>query len=609
MSLAIEKLTPITVNDPRIIQEPRIYPVLKGANDVLYKQFTTTSVSQSSINFSCPPPSQSVYVDRRVHVLLPVRLTLTATGLNAGQFLLNPNQCCIRSYPAQKALDTVQMTINNQSMSINISDTLSAMEHFNIDRKLKAVDYSKCATYGACQSQQFSDLFGATRSPMSLYADGIDDIAPQPTPFTIVSQTNDAAGPGISTAVSVIDFVTCEPLFLSPLFWGGFDNDASAFYGVRTFDMTLNFLNNGANRMIAIDNVSAGVAYTPATWNAQMSFGNFTSGGPAFSYADNQPLLLFQYLTPQLSDKAAAMNQVLNYPYFNVERFPTDLPAVAANTATVASSNNIQLNSIPSKIYVFLRKRNQDMNADPFSPDTFLQINSMSIQWGNRNGVLASANPRQLFDLACKNGFQGSWAAWSGLKLNKAALAAAGGVGFGSAAEQYAGLGSIVALDCLDLGLSELDAPGKLAQLMLQVQVNYTNVSDASITPTLYVVCISQGLFTLYNGQASALIGVLTSEDIVKSHEQTGRAMISYAEVRHINGGNFLSDVRDKLRAIWHKLKPYVKKGFEVAQELGPIVRPMLGLGAAKESKSRAKSAGVKAGAKVSRSTLKNRLK
>lgn len=107
MSLALEKLTPITVNDPRIVQEPRVYPVLKGANEVLYKRFTTTSVSQSSINFSCPPPSQHVYVDRRVHLVLPVRITMTATGLDPGQLLLNPNQCCLRSYPAQKALDTV----------------------------------------------------------------------------------------------------------------------------------------------------------------------------------------------------------------------------------------------------------------------------------------------------------------------------------------------------------------------------------------------------------------------------------------------------------------------------------------------------------------------
>lgn len=601
MSLALEKLKPVCVHDPRVVQQDRVYPVLKGGSDVLYKQFTTTSVSQSSISFSCPPPSQKVYVDRRVHLVLPVRLTLTATGLDPGQLLLNPGQCCLRSYPAQKALDTIQMTLNNQSMSINMSDTLSALEHFNIDRKLKAVDYSKCPTYGACQSQQFSDLFGSTRSPMALYADVPDGVAPSAFPFTIVSQTNDNAGAGASTATSVIDFVTTEPLFLSPLYWGGFDCDESAFMGLRTFDMTLNFLNNGANRMIAIDKDSAGVTLNPSTWNAQMQFGNFSGG---FSYRDNQPLLLFQYLTPQLTDKAIAMDQVLNYPYFNVERYLTDVPAIAPGATQVASSNNIQLNSIPSKMYIFLRKRNNDLQKDPFSTDTFLKMNSVSIQWGNRNGVLASANSRQLYDLAVKNGCMLSYQAWSGLKLNKQALASAG---FGTAAEQYAGTGSILALDPIDLGLDALDAPGKLAQLMLQVQVDYENVSTEAISPTLYVVIISQGLFTIYNGQASSLVGVLNSQDILECHKQTAQEMITYADVRRLNGGNFLTNIKNKLISAFRKAKPYIKKGLDFAREYGPAIAEtaaMLGLGEEQKGGVRARG-----GRPVSRKTLKNRMR
>jgi Sputnik virophage major capsid protein 1st domain/Major capsid protein V20 C-terminal domain len=599
MSLNIDKLVPITVNDPRIIQEPRIFPVVKGGQDVLYKQFTTTSVSQSSINFSCPPPSQDVYVDRRVHLACPVRLTLTATGLDPGVFIVNPNQFCLRSYPLQKALDTVQLTINNQSMSVNISDMLSAMEHFNIDRKLKAVDYSKCPTYGACQSQAFSDLFGATRSPMSLYGDGIDDVAPQSFPFTVVSQSNNGAGVGASTATAVIDFVSTEPLFLSPLFWGCFDNDDSAFMGVRTFDMTLNFLAQGANRMIAIDNVSAGVAFTPATWNSSMQFGNFS---PAFSYSNNQPLLLFQYLTPQMSDKANYMQRVLNYPYFNIERFPTDLPALAAGASSTASSNNIQLNSIPSKMYAYVRNTNSVMQANPFLPDTFCTINSISIQWGNKNGVLASASQQQLYDLAVKNGFQGSWSAWSGLKLNAPALAAAAN-GFGTANHQYSGLGSIIALDTLDLGLDELDAPGKLKQLMIQLTVNYTNVSAASMTPTLYFVAISQGIFTLNNGQAYANIGILTSDDILNSRKQTGHMMLSYAEVRRINGGNFLSSIKSGLSNVWNFLKPVLKA---VAPALSAVPGPIGQVASALNPAIQGLGYG---GAKIPRRKLKNRLK
>lgn len=592
MSLAIDKLNPITVNDPRICNMPRIYPVLKGASDVLYKTFATTSISSSSINFSCPPTSQNVWVDRRVHLTVPVRVTVTATGVNPGVRLFNPNQVCLRSFPLMKSLDTMQLSLNNQSVSVNISDVISATEHFNIDRRLKATDYSKCPTYGACQSQVLSDLFGATRSPMSLYGDGQDDLASAAFPFTVVSQTNNDLGVGISTAVSVLDFVSTEPLFLSPLYWGAFEHNESGFYGLRTFDMTLNFLNT-ANRMLAIDNVSSGVAWNPTTVTSTMQFANFS---PAFSYSQAQPLLQFQYLTPQLSDKGSNLTRVYNYPYFNIDRFPTDFTAVAPGTLTTVSSNNIQLNSIPSKLYIFARPSNASLYANPFLADTFLSMENISIQFGNRSGVLASASKQQLYDLSVKNGCNMSWAAWSGSAMNKPALASSG---FGQPSQQYAGTGSVLALDMLDIGLEALDAPGKLAQLMLQMNVTFKNVSSQTVTPTLYVVSVSQGLFSIFNGQCSALIGVLTSNDILESHRQTGHAMITYEEVRHINGGNFLTDLKDKLVNVWHRIQPYAKTAFDVAK----VVAPLLGLGEDEEDR-----AGVRAGARMTRKTLKNRL-
>jgi len=318
---------------------------------------------------------------------MPVRITVQATGIAAGVLLFNPNQVCIRSYPVMKSLDTIQCTLNNQSVSCNVSDYISATEHFNIDRKLKSSDYSKCATYSCSQSQQFSDLFGATRSPMSLYGDGLDDLAPAAFPFTIVSQTNNGAG----LATSVLDFISTEPIFLSPLFWGSFSHDDSGFYGLRTFDMTLNFLNT-ANRMIAIDNTSIGVPWTPTTITSTMSFSNFS---PAFSYTENQPYLLFQYITPQLSDKGANLSRVFNYDYWNIDRFPTDFPQISAGAQTIVSSNNIQLNSIPSRIYIYCRNTNASLYATPFLTDTFLSIENISIQFGNRSGCLASASKRQ----------------------------------------------------------------------------------------------------------------------------------------------------------------------------------------------------------------------
>jgi hypothetical protein len=143
---------------------------------------------------------------------------------------------------------------------------------------------------------------------------------------------------------------------------------------------------------------------------------------------------------------------------------------------------------------------------------------------------------------------------------------------------------------------------------MLQMNVTVKNVSKATITPTLYVIAVSQGIFSVFNGQTSALIGVLTSNDILDSHKQTAHAMITYSEVRHINGGNFLSDLKDKLVSIWHRIKPYLSKGLDIAK----VAAPLLGLGEDGGDDGGddggVRAYGVKAGARMSRKSLKHRM-
>ena len=188
-----------------------------------------------------------------------------------------------------------------------------------------------------------------------------------------------------------------------------------------------------------------------------------------------------------------------------------------------------------------------------------MQLNNISIQWGTRT-VLASANMRQVYDLAVKNGCTLSWSQWSGGPMNNGNAASATPA-YGTANAQYGTTGSIVALDCLDLGLSDLDAPGKVQNLMFQVTSTWTNICSVSLNPTLYIVTVSQGLFSLHGGQASCLIGVLSPDDILRSHSQTAVEMISYAEVRRINGGNFLSDIKLNLEHLLKKHKHHGHAG------------------------------------------------
>jgi hypothetical protein len=486
----------------------------------------------------------------------------------------------IRPFPVQKALSTIQMTINNQAMTIQIGDLLSALELFNIGREMKAIQWSKCATYPTSLCQNFLDLQGSARSPLSPASSVSDQNIPKSTSFIVTS--SNAAVSGNATAVQYVDCVSTESIYLSPLFYGDYRENDSGFYGVKTMDFIFNFSNGCANRMMAIDgsllySTNGSTATTTAdalaratTLNSQVTFGPFTGSTPggAFSYTESTPSLLFQYITPQLVDRGNPMQQVLNYPYVGIERYPTDygstVSAVSAGLPVGGNfqinSTNVQLNSVPTKIYVFARLNNTQLLSNPYSPDSFLRLESMNLQWGGRSGLLSSASIQQLYDISVRAGCTQTFNDWAGRLQANANVNGLGlstvGVQTGLVTQQYYGSGSVMAIDPIDLGLDSIEAPGKLEMITLQINANWSWLSTFAPSGnviTMYVVAVSAGVFTLFNGQASSLIGVLNSSDILNSHAQSEHKMLDYFETKQTYGGGFLSDLKHNLRHLKSK--------------------------------------------------------
>jgi len=536
MSLSYQKLQPVLVRDPRtILTNEREYAVLRAGSQTTMKQFTTTSISNSSIQFSCPPPSGGIIVDRKIYFYLPVRLTLTGLA-PVGDSLINMDQDAPRAWPIMGSIDTLQVTINNQSVSINIADMVHALMHFNTDRKLTEADYSMTPNQ-LDQSQQYSDLFGSIRSPLARYQDSNDQsvMGRAGFPFTIVSQEV-STNPAVAIT-SVVDLPLCEPLLLSPMYFG--HSNGCGFFNVNTMDFNITFLGNAGNRMWSHDATSVGIVSTIS--NISYQFNGFD---PAFSYNDNVPYMLFTYITPN-ETQVIPYNMPITYPYFDVQRFPTDSQSAAAvNVQKQYNSNNIQLNSIPRRMYIYLRRRNQDLFNTPDFTDTFLSIENVSIQFQNKNGLLSSANKRQLYEMSLKNHCNMNWTQWSGGPVNNPNLTS-----------QYGTIGSIVCIEfASDIGLDSIEAPGKLGQYMLQVQVTATNVSDdATLVPTLYLIVVSEGSFTIEGlGKASTNIGVITSQDILDAQSNP---FVSYKDVEEVNGGNFFSGLKDFGRKLLHGAK------------------------------------------------------
>ena len=599
MSLSFQKLNPVLVRDPRtIIDNVRDYAILKSGSQTTWKQYTTTSVSTSSIQFSCPPPSGGIIVDRKQYFYLPARVSFSGVP-PSGYKIIRPNQDAPRAYPIASSIDTLTSTINNQSVSVNSADIIHGLLHYNTDAKLKNHDYSMTPTCPD-QSQNYSDLLGAIRNPLNNYGDSNDESVMGRGGFAYWKVVSNPTGDGVTTMTAVIDMVVCEPLFLlSPFFWGC--GNASAFFNVTTMDFNFTFLGQAANRVWSHD--PSGVTGTTIT-GSSIQFSNFT--GTPFSFSQQGlgavPVMLFNYITPQ-DVQVLSPNMSITYPYFEVPRYPTDYGAsVAPNESIQMTSNNIQLSSIPRRLYIFVRQRNQDLYSNPANTDTFFQINNVNIQFQNKSGLLSNASMAQLYEMSVQNHCNMTFTQWSGGPVYAP----------GNLSAQIGTIGSVVCVEfATNIGLESLDAPGKLGQYMLQVQVQTTNVNQTlSITPTLYIVPVLEGTYTVESlGRSSSNIGVISSTDILDAQS---RPFINYKDVEHVNGGDFLSGLKDFGNKLLSGLKTahdFVKENKLLSRGLSLIPHPAAQVGS-RAAESFGYGDGILVGGRrMDRSELRKRLR
>ena len=435
-----------------------------------------------------------------------------------------------------------------------------ALTHFNTDIKLHNRDYSLTPCYQD-QSQAYTDLgAGNVRNPLSGYQNGLHqaDMQRGAFPFTIVQNTANQA---------VVDMVICEPLFLSPYFWGC--GDAAGFYNVTTMDFNLTFLSN-ANRFWSHVNIAGSNAVT----NIQAVFSNFTSAFVTpFTYtAENQPVMLFKYITPD-ETQILSPNMPITYPYFDVQRYPLNFPgngAIGAGVTLDVPSNNLQLNSIPRMMYIYARTQNQDLytaGSGASLTDTYLSLENINITFANYTGLLSSASKFQLYQIAAKNGCGMNWTQWSGERVNPTTWTV------NTLPSQYGTIGSIMAIEfATDLGLPSDMAPGLQGQFQLQVIGRFKNNSNASINATLFIVIVSEGSFTIPGlNSATRQLGVITKADVLNAQSKPG---VDYDEIRESQyggEGNFLSN----LKKFGSKINDFLKKSKIISSVASAIPHPI----------------------------------
>lgn len=551
MSLSLKKLDVIKVVDPRCTSSYKSdYIYLEGAANVTQKSYTTTSVSTSSLQFTAQPPNRGIYVGRRPYIQTGMRLTFQGVSTAIGQTLINPNRDAPRAYPFSSGVDVMNCTLNNFSVSVNEADILHALLRYNVNNNLKNRLYSTAPSYPD-QSQLYSSLVGSVRSPLSGYGDSNDEDVQGRGGYSKYNIVSNPVSVAIGqTLTAVVDLVTTEEFFLlSPLYWG--KKETHSFINLQTFDLNVTMLGNAANRMWSRDETS--IALTSLTFQ----FASLLTGGPAFSFPESSPVLMFEYYQPKESTLLPLNDMVSVYPYFDIQRFPTDISGVPAfPTFAVYSSNNIQLSSIPNRIYIFARRQNNDLYSSCTNTDTFAPINNINIQLNARSGLMASASQVQLYEMSVKNGCSLSYTQWTGGPVYTP----------GTFASRYGTVGSIVCIDpAVDLGLGSLESDGKNMQTTFQVNVSLSSLIPGLTNYTLYVVVVNEGVFSIHKTQCTAQIGVLTSQDILEAKQQPG---INYESIKSISGGDFLQG----LKSFWtNTLSPLLQKS-RIASNLANLI-------------------------------------
>jgi hypothetical protein len=295
MSADFEK---VLVKDPRLdVSDSIKYAVVKGGQNVTASPFRAISESNSQVVWNIQVPSEQTIVDRRVLWTSTLQFEVGAES-GSQQYGIT---WALASFPLHQLLSVMSATINNNTVSLNVNDTLPA-----IIRMICCDDL----VYYNSSSPTFADTQASyTSVPASLF----NHNNPLSSLWGCENNRNPHRGvfAPYSVAANVWTFKLTEPLLISPFIFGNLKANGQGFYGIQNMNFILNKNGNQArvvrgNAVVVANSVS-------------------TSGGGSTPTSS----LLFMFLTPHPSDLMPARNIV---PFYELPRYITSGGALAAST-------------------------------------------------------------------------------------------------------------------------------------------------------------------------------------------------------------------------------------------------------------------------------------
>jgi hypothetical protein len=545
------------------------YAVVAGAQNITPAKYDAISKSTSSITFNIQTPSESTLLGRRIMLRNVMEITINATfNVTTPNGTLAVNYGFSESlapFPFQTALNTCQLTINNNTISQNEKDVLFQLLRFNDRRDLARYNNTCPTMYDSYYAYQ--DSIGSNNTPLGAWNDVAHDQDFQPrASFRLISITGNTpfvTGSGLFPREIKIKFETIEPFMLSPLIWCDPKSNNQGFYGIQVLNCVFN-LASDTSRILR----SAQSAFLTSTYPATT---------PNLAFADlkcsltevSESQMFIQYYTRQPSDLVSARNCVpfAEYPRY-LSPIGTALPAAAKNATTgiitptklnSINSQSISLNSIPDKLIICVRKAVGKQTL--YDSDHFFPISKIVVNFNNKAGLLSSATQWDLWRMSVESGSNQTWAEYSG-------RAAVGGA-LGKYPNGYNEIPLCGSVLCLEMGnhieLDDVFSAGSIGQFQLQFQLDIENYSGEAFGVNDLEICLitmNSGVFVLERGTSQTYTAILSRSDVLSAKSQPGMA---HSDVKRLVGGG------------WDDIMKTIKNVAGVVGQVAPMAQQALG--------------------------------
>ena len=529
----------VVVYDPRINFSRREYIIEKGGESVTPTSTPATSFSPTNWNFTVSPNGRNVSLDREILLYCPVTITMTGPGDGSGQLMFQRNRDAFRARPLSSIISTISMKVNSYNLNMELSDGIvHLLDRFHNSMQSQHI-YNSLFPSACDNYSEYSDGDAQSVNVLGEYGDSFMT-GRGAYPINIISNTNTSC---------VLTSNLVEPLILPPLIF------SDKYYGPGLIGLdTLEFQFILSQNLARI--MTRSRSNTVPITNLSVVFGI--------------PTLYTFWITPKMVDYVMPIPKINIYPNFTISKYtsmgPTTTILDTMNPNSIfdpftITSQVIQFNTFPRKIYVFIRDIDPVGISTIYQSDTYYSIDRIRVSLDNNDGLLTGATQQHLYKMTRNNGCNIPYIDWVGTTQRVGQL-----VSDPNPFVQIGLTGSLLCIEAKDLSLSSTLAPGVLDKLNFQIVVtahrinrNLSVISTPVVNtlvvpsqPQLYIIGVYEGILKIFDNTAETQT-VVTAQDVLSAKVDTNT---SIQQLEHIYGGDFFGKVKEH----YERFKPTIQK-------------------------------------------------